>query len=143
MKSIHALILMLLTTSLNFPVQADRIFKWVDTNGTTHYSSKPPLPNIDTEIITSLDEPDESSENKLPVGVPSADSESTSQDPSQPDQNPEVLAYCKKLTEHLETLDSEDQVRLNKTDGSFEILGDEGRGRERDRIRQQMKKFCL
>ncbi|WP_172806746.1 DUF4124 domain-containing protein [Endozoicomonas arenosclerae] len=143
MKAISALTL-LLTVCLTIPVQADRIFKWVDENGTTHYSSRPPLANVDTEVITSLDEPDEDmSEKPLPSGVPSADSESTSNDPSKPDQNPEVLAYCKKLKDNLETLDSEDQVRLNKTDGSFEILGDEGRERERDRIRQQMKKFCL
>ncbi|MGI9282724.1 MAG: DUF4124 domain-containing protein [Endozoicomonas sp.] len=143
MKGIQALILMLLAASLHFPVQADRIFKWVDENGTTHYSSRPPLVNVDTDVISTLDEPYEGSDDKLPAGVPSVESESTSQDPSQPDQNPEVLAYCKKLTENLKVLDSEDQVRLNKTDGSFEILGDDSRERERDRIRQQMKKFCL
>ncbi|WOG28678.1 DUF4124 domain-containing protein [Endozoicomonas sp. 8E] len=139
MKAIQALVLLLLTACLNLPVQAEKIFKWVDEKGTAHYSSRPPLVNVDTEIISTVNEHKEDPGDP----PPSVESESAPENPSQTSQNPEVLAYCNTLSANLETLDSDDQVRLNKADGSFEILDDEGREREKERIRQQMKQFCF
>ncbi|WP_252178228.1 DUF4124 domain-containing protein [Endozoicomonas sp. 4G] len=139
MKVTQALVILIVAVCLNLPVQADKVFKWVDENGTAHYSSKPPLVNVDTEIIMTPDEHAEQPEDLLP----SVDSEPTSEDPSQPAPDPEILAFCERLSANLKTLNSDDQVRLNKADGSFEILDDEGREKEKERIRQQMKQFCL
>jgi hypothetical protein len=86
--------------------------------------------------------PEDSSEESHPAGVPTGSSESTSKDPVSEGKNPEVVEYCKSLTENLEILHAEEKVKLSKEDGSFEILGDEGREREIDRIQQQMKKYC-
>lgn len=139
MKATQALVMLIVTACLNLPIQADKIFKWVDENGTAHYSSRPPLVNVDTEIITTPDEQGEQPEDPLPF----VDSESSPEEPSQPAPDPEILAFCERLSANLKTLNSDDQVRLNKADGSFEILDDEGREKEKERIRQQMKQFCL
>lgn len=139
MKAIQALVLLLLTACLSLPVQAEKIYKWIDEKGTAHYSSRPPLVNVDTEIISTVNEHKEEPEDP----PPSAESESTPKNPSETRQNPEVLAYCNTLSANLETLDSDDQVRLDKADGSFEILNDEDREREKERIHQQMKQFCF
>ncbi|WP_257281777.1 DUF4124 domain-containing protein [Endozoicomonas sp. ISHI1] len=141
MKAIQALILLLLTACLNLPVQAEKIFKWVDESGTVHYSSRPPLVNVDTEVISTLDEQEKEPEEPHPPV--DSEPESIAENPPQSVHPPEVLAYCKTLSANLETLNSDDQVRVNKADGSFEILNEKGREREKERIRQQMKQHCF
>ena len=86
-------------------VAADRIFKWTDESGVTHFSSRPPMDRPNIEIISSGEEPEdeqavEPSEEPDDLAVepkpltsadsvhPKEDSSSEAQEPSAPEQKP-------------------------------------------------------
>lgn len=127
---------------------ADKVYKWVDENGTTHYSSRPPLIETDTEIIMTPDEPDEKVLIEKKDVTDSTEPTEAKTEPALPEGtssvpvNPEVVAYCEKLDKNLMVLNSEERIRLKREDGSFEILGNEGKEREKARIMEQKKKYC-
>ena len=127
---------LMLTGLLALPIQAASIYKWIDEQGITHYSSKPPILDGNAEVIKVPGEPDEimDPEEAIINGHPE------SLDKNSP--NPEVVQYCQKLFENLKALATDDDVRLEHEDGSFEILGDEGKEREKENVREQLKKYC-
>ncbi|MRI31737.1 hypothetical protein EOPP23_01840 [Endozoicomonas sp. OPT23] len=145
--------LLLLAGFMTLTANAGKVFKWIDERGTTHYSSRPPKIEVDTQVINMSGVPDElfleSSENKDSESK-SADEKSENQPPEQGDlsvdsegnKSADVVAYCEKLKKNLGILESEKRVQLQQEDGTIEILGDDAREREMSRLRGQMGKFC-
>ena len=125
--------------------QAEKIHKWIDDSGITHYSDLPPT--VDAEVIMSVDEPFEAdaekSEETEATERPAEDQSSNTQESEQPlPPSPEVITYCKQLAANMKVLGGEERVRIQHEDGSFEILEDEGREREKRRIQEQMDRLC-
>lgn len=138
------LIVFLLPVLILATAQAEKVHKWIDSSGTTHYSDRPPKIDIETEVIMSLDEPLELDANKNEESEPSEETpaEGSQEAEASLPPNPEVIAYCEQLKANMATLDGEERVRIQHEDGSFEILGDEGKEREKNRLQEQMTKFC-
>ena len=67
MLRITCMILLLLTFFARQSPAAERVYKWVDENNVTHFSSRPPMNQENLEVIPvseELDEPDEDDSQK-------------------------------------------------------------------------------
>ena len=135
------LMLFLLPVLILATAQAEKVHKWIDASGVTHYSDRPPLVDADTDVIAPIDEPVMDADT-TEVAEPGANEETVQQPQASLTPNPEVIAYCQQLKANMQALEGEQRVRLKRDDGSFEILENEGREREMRRIQEQMKKYC-
>ncbi len=145
--------LFLLAGFMTLTANAGKVFKWIDERGTTHYSSRPPKIEIDTQVINMSGVPDEifaenSSKTETDADEDNSDSEEKAAEPdvtvigSKDNKSADVIAYCQKVKNNLRILESEKQVQLQQEDGTIEILGNEAREREMKRLRDQRGKFC-
>lgn len=123
--------------------QAAPVYKWVDEKGVVHFSSKP---HHEAEDVEALDAPaspqigGESSDQNTNNNEDTSEVVEEVTDSKAP--TPEQIEYCKILKSNLNTLKSSPRVRMKKDNGEFEILGDESRQAEIDRIEKSIKESC-
>lgn len=149
--------LFLLAGFMTLTANAGKVFKWIDERGTTHYSSRPPKIEVDTQVINMSGVPDELFAENNDDAVTDADQDTADTDnkvdnktdapdvtviDSKDNKSADVIAYCQKVKNNLRILESEKRVQLQQEDGTIEILGNEAREREMKRLRDQKGKFC-
>ena len=144
--------LFLLAGFMTLTANAGKVFKWIDERGTTHYSSRPPKIEVDTQVINMSGVPDElfseisedakDSSEDTSNDSSEAQSSTPAQDSSESKKSADVIAYCKRIQKNLKTLQSEKQVQMQQEDGTIEVLGEAAREREMVRLQEQIKKFC-
>ena len=136
--------LLLLLIILPLWGQAGPVYKWVDEKGVVHFSTKPHHEAEDVETLEASESPRIGGESNSQKD--SENSEETSDTVEEVVENnaptPEQIEYCKILKNNLKTLKSSPRVRMKKENGEFEILGDNARQAEIDRIEKSIKETC-
>ena len=122
---------------------SDQIYRWTDEKGVVHFSSKPIDESLDHELMPIPDAPTPTPGSQRQETDDAKEAEQKAPrtvETSGPTQ--EEIEYCKKLTTNINTLKNSPRVRIKKANGEFEILGDEGKKAEMDRLNKLMKEFC-
>ena len=135
--------LLLLLIILPMWIQAGSVYKWVDEKGVVHFSSKPHYEAEDVETFEASKSPrigGEPNEQDSQNNEESTEANEENVDNSEP--TPEQIEYCNILKSNLKTLKSSPRVRMQKENGEYEILGDEARQSEIDRIEKSIKESC-
>lgn len=123
---------------------SDQLYRWTDDKGVVHFSSKPLDSDQEHELIPLPDAP-----TPTPGGLPSepAEQEKVVEQPpqfavenAQPTQ--EDIEYCRQITTNMKTLKNSPRVRIKRENGEYEILGDDARQAEIDRLAKLLKDFC-
>lgn len=135
--------LLLLLIILPLWVQAGSVYKWVDEKGVVHFSSKPHHEAEDVEMVDASESP------RIGGEAERQDSQNNNEstepvkevvDNSAP--TPQQLEYCNALKSNLKTLNSSPRVKKQKPNGEYEVLGDEARQSEIDRIMKSLEESC-
>jgi len=134
------LTLLLSLTLFSFHAHSESLYKWVDENGTTHYSSKPvsqhgedekvPKPDIPMQGVGSSHKPEANGDNEGNV----KDQEQA--------QKKKDETFCKQVSENITVLKSGSNVEVKKEDGSLEMLDNEQKKAELKRQTAQFKEAC-
>lgn len=147
MCNIHTKLLASLFACLLLPaVQAAPIYKWVDEQGTQHFSSEPPA-SMDAQKI-SVQTP-RSPSQPVSAPVPSA---KTDDAPSQQDidqqvrkqvaqENEELKQQCTRLRTNLSQLKNNPRL-LAEIDGQTVRLSEEQRQERIRETEEQIRQFC-
>ena len=122
---------------------SDPIYRYTDEKGVVHFSDKPvnegqgheliPLPNAPTPT------PGKTKSEPVEAKTQETQAERTAEN-TQPSQ--EEVEYCKTLAANMNTLKNNPRVRVKKANGEFEILDDDGKKANMDRLNKLMKEFC-
>ncbi len=108
-------------------VQATQIYTWVDDNGVTHFSERPPK-NVKASIIrpktghsepVNYDNPATTEASPAPTAQARANPA-----PQAANRDPE---RCEQARKNLETLQNFGRIRIRADDGSFHYLTEEER----------------
>ena len=123
--------------------QAGSVYTWIDEKGVVHFSSKP---HHEAEDVETLETPQPPRMSKASSDQKAENSEENPETAEEIAENqpptPEQIEYCKILKSNLNTLKSSPRVRMKKANGEFEILGDEARQAEIDRIEKAIEESC-
>ncbi len=134
--------LLLLLTLLPGLLMADKIYKWTDTNGTVHFSHKPPQHSQSADVLDLPEFPSihGSSDARAVAEIVEKRSDTET---SQVSEQASLKAYCASLMSNMETLKNSPRVRVKKDNGEYDILDDEGRKSEMARIERLLQENCL
>ena len=135
--------LLLLLIVLPLWVQAGPVYKWVDEKGIVHFSSKPHHEAKDVETLKNPEAPEmphASARKRETANKESPEAEKEVVENASPTS--EQVEYCKALRNNLDTLKTSPRIRKKKDNGEFEVLGDEAREAEMDRVQKTIEEFC-
>lgn len=127
-------------------VQAAKFYKWVDRNGVTHYSAKPPAPGVGTVIKVS----GSAVSAPTPAGAeekPAAKNKKAAKDfdpQAEADRlnKEQVAKQCSSFRKNLATMNKHSRIRLVKQDGSIEVLGEDQRQERIKEAQDFIKESC-
>lgn len=122
-------------------LHADTYYKWIDDNGTTHYSSKPPEDREASPVHTTgrasgpvsrmAPKPKTNKDNSdgLEEGSTAYDAEANEK-------------FCSEAQNRLNLMISSNQVKQKNKDGSVVMLSEEQRQGQIARIKDQISEHC-
>ena len=132
---------------------ADKIYKWVDGDGNTHYGDVPP-PSVHTEelrvdVVPSdpgkalprleTSDPESSATDSSTTG--SASPDSTEPDPEMSDDQAESI--CKQAHREIKYLNNaKHRSRVRNPDGTTRHINTEERKARREQAKQDIKDYC-
>lgn len=123
---------------------AQKFYKWVDSEGVTHYTTTPP-PGKKVDLVktynTRSKAPTPSMKPKPSVAdkaKEASEAEAADQEP-QYKKNPE---YCATARDNLTTIDSNNRVRLKDKDGNLRYATHEEREKRRQEALKAIKINC-
>lgn len=117
----------------------DKVYKWTDAKGHTHYAQRPPL-DTKTETIrpaTGHSEP-------VKYETPSA---TTNTQPETNNSNTVAInkfnaERCEKARQNAEVLNTTARIRVKGDDGEYSYLSTEERAQKLDEANQAIKESC-
>lgn len=116
------------------------VYKWVDAEGRTHYSSTPP-PGADAKPVVIREDPPPPSSAPAPGQPPAGSPPGTDNNrPRPPDQA--RVAACDTARHNLALLEKDGPVAKPGPDGKNVLLEGEARARELDRARKAVAYLC-
>ncbi|WP_299735114.1 DUF4124 domain-containing protein [uncultured Endozoicomonas sp.] len=123
---------------------AESMYKWTDENGVVHFSTTPPVEQMETELLN------QQSPQLISNGAPPSPEEAPGSDTEQPTSSPTISlsneaeknAYCSSLNGNLVMLKSTPRLKITRANGESEVLDDAGRQKEAARIQGLLDKFC-
>jgi Domain of unknown function (DUF4124) len=129
----------LVTTSQGFAATADKVYKWTDAKGQTHYAQRPPL-GTKTEAI----KPDISHSDPVSYAAPAAAEQAkadtkTGSTNALKDIDPE---RCDLARKNAEALASTARIRVKGDDGKYTYLSPEGRADKIAEFNEIIKESC-
>jgi hypothetical protein len=138
---------LLLTVSLipSTHAFAERIYKWVDDQGTTHYGARPPIDRPSQEIRINTPQAGQSDASTEPK---SSDAQSKAKDeqpvPEKIDKrNKEAIARnCDIYRQNLKVMNESGRVRVQETDGQMRMLPEEERQEKIKQAQEYLKQYC-
>ena len=137
---------------------ADKIYRWTDADGQTHFGSQPPeqIRNAQ-ELNLRVQQPSASTANVADSSPSSTDSDQSNKDPEQaaeqanadqpepakPTIAPEVAARnCRIAKEQLEQLSVNFSRRYSQADGTVRPLTDAERAAKTQQMNEAIQKYC-
>ena len=140
MKSLASLILALtciLISSITFAAP-EKVYKWTDSKGITHYGQRPPA-NTDTEVIKpQIGHSD-------PVTYGSASSAAASQDDLKKAETEKPLKdaeRCSQARKNLETLKTYTHIKMKGEDGEYRYLSPDEQKQKLDESAKAVEESC-
>ncbi len=134
-------IMLILTPAL---VAAKQIYKWTDEDGVVHFSSKPvdetqthdlvPLPTVPALNSGTTKKKAEAASRSV-----TKDTEFVSEE-REPTQ--EEIDYCNKLNDNIRALMITPRVKIERDNGEYEVLDNEGRKKEIEQLKALKNDFC-
>ena len=124
---------------------SDQIYRYTDEKGIVHFSDKPINEGQDHELIPLPDAPTPTpmqGKAKSESAESSTTEEKTEKTAENNQPTQEEIEYCKTLAVNMNTLENTPRVRIKKANGEFEILGEESKKAEIERLKMLMKEFC-
>ncbi len=144
----RSLIAALLLTLLALPASAEKVYKWVDENGVSHFSAQPP-PEQSAETVDVRPAPGNSR-----VGMPQSlrEKRERKEERAREAEAAEELArakrerdrkLCQQARDNYEQLKNENRVRvMDEETGRYRVLPYEELVAKRKGYRQDMEKYC-
>lgn len=128
------IILLLLTTT---PLQA-AIHRWVDENGKVHYSDSPPA-QTQTDTIKLPPAP------KVVQPAPKKAEDAEQERPPKEGEyfKDEAKKACDESKQRLEKAESEQQLFHRNSDGTRRYMSDEQKQEYLQKLRDNIKEYCL
>ena len=137
-----ALINCLLLTLLSSSAYASTIYKWVDPQGVTHFSTEPPAQQGSERIgMKNVPASQRHTETPTPEHHPLVDTDAITKRTKQKiaDQEKARIEYCQGLTQDIAQLENNPRVRTTADDGSVRRITEEER---QDRIKTAKTDFA-
>lgn len=122
-------------------LSANTYYKWVDDNGTTHYSNKPPKDRESSPVHTTSRASGPAS-RMAPKVQSNNDATKTSEEGSTLYDAKASEEFCTNAKERLSLVISSNQIKQKSKDGSVVMLSEEQRQSEITRIREQLAEHC-
>ena len=129
---------------------AEQFYKWIDAQGTTHYTEDPPPPSAtnSSEVRVSTRQP--SGSDAAPPAPAAKNSNKTDNDKKAKtdssknnaavaDKDPE---RCKILQDNLQAMQSHGRVKMTDANGEVRVLSDDEKQQQMDSTQKQIKTFC-
>ena len=129
-------------------LMASQVYKWVDSNGTTHFSAQPPQGQSATSINTNVPA------SKAPEASPEPQRESFSAiaDPEQAAidkkvkeevaaKEAEIKQYCESARNDLSQLQNNPRIRM-EVDGEVKRLGEDERQTKIAELTKSISELC-
>jgi len=124
------------------PLAAQTYYKWVDDQGTVHYTADPPANRTYAEVDTQ-GQVIATREVAPPANSPDSTEPEQVQMPRQAPPDPElVAARCRQAQENLFWLQNKRRVILEKDDGSQQFLNEEEQQQMVEESRALMEQWC-
>lgn len=117
--------------------QAELIYKWVDSDGVTHYAQHPPL-DVEAEVFS-------------PSGIAPAEeaddddtlAEASETDAASDDTGPSTIdEFCEQIRQQLEVIETAEDIRVQAEDGTLERLEGERLEQRRQTLQAQIDQNC-
>lgn len=134
-------VLLALAAAFCLPLAAQTYYKWVDDQGTVHYSAEPPDDRAYDEVDTQ-GQVIASRELAPPAPAEPAPAERVEMPREAPPDPQLVAARCRQAQENLFWLQNKRRVILEKDDGSQEFLDEEQQQRMIEENRAMMEQWC-
>lgn len=121
--------------------QSNKAYKWVDGQGVTHFSARPPEDGKPSETINIRT--GEAARDTEPAELPTqpetqADSPPATEPYRQPDRR-----LCDQAREAAAALDDSDRVQVREQDGEeYRMLDEEELEEWRERARENIRRHC-
>ena len=141
----HPLLAVLAITLCATPLTglADQVYRWVDDEGVTHFTSHPPKgrPSETLRTQTGHSEPvDYSSQYPRPK-TESNTAQSASEVAEQPSPQ-ELDEACRRARQNIQTLQDGGRIAVEAEDGSARYLDEQERAERLEQARQIMDRAC-
>ncbi|WP_353405825.1 DUF4124 domain-containing protein [Pseudoteredinibacter isoporae] len=129
----------------NDALAAKKFYKWVDKDGVTHYSERPPR-GQKAQVVTTYagrgtpatsaapkaDEEDSQETNKQEAAAQQSE-------PAAPTKNPRI---CQSARRNLDILERSNRVRLQDENGELKTLSNEEKEKQRRTAQQAVEQHC-
>lgn len=127
--------------SLSTPASADKIYRWVDDSGQTHFSSQPPA---DKRQGANEYQPNYSTHKADPMAPQYRAQEKTNpvDEKTQKAAEPDTTAQCEEAKSYKAALTSGEAARFRGADGKVTTYSEEKRLSELKRADQLIARFC-
>jgi len=126
-------------------VADDAIYKWVDADGVTHYSPRPPS-DVEYEQLTPAGgriRAPERTTAATPEAMPESMPEMPPVERGQTGPDPEVVAErCEQARQNLAELTQSTRIILREEDGTEQLLDEEGRQRTIEETEAFIEEWC-
>ena len=141
-KSTSFLLITILSSVFSTGLFADKFYKWVDENGTTHYGSKP-SPNHKSNEVRTTGRASGPASQMAPKNEPSKQENTISSTEGTVAYDAEELkTYCNSLKDRLNLMISSNQIKQRNTDGSVVMLKEEERQSQISDIKSKLADTC-
>ncbi|MCD8523711.1 MAG: DUF4124 domain-containing protein [Saccharospirillaceae bacterium] len=141
-----AVIFTLLLAAGTTIVQAEKLYRWVDENGQTHFSNLPPANHSghSEEYQLQVSKPaDKVDGYKIGIKQENASPASTSTEQEKPRMTKaEAEAGCAKARKHKDIVSTNFNTRFKQEDGEYRPLTDEQRAEQIKLADEQIAKYC-
>ena len=122
-------------------LHADTYYKWIDDNGTTHYSSKPPKDRESSPVHTNSRASGPVS-RMAPKEKQAANSSEQTEDGSTLYDAKANEEFCASAKDRLNLIISSNQVKQKSKDGNVVMLSEDQRQAEITRVQEQILEHC-
>ncbi|WP_430461682.1 DUF4124 domain-containing protein [Thalassolituus sp. LLYu03] len=142
---IPASLLSLLLIGVSVNALAEKVYRWVDENGQTHFSALPPEGVSDAEqykfkvnkpsVSAAKSNDGKAEDNKAPAAEKAVETKASV-------SAEEAAAACKQARDYKTTLATNFNRRFKQEDGSFRPLTDNERSAENKKADELITSYC-
>jgi hypothetical protein len=140
--------LLALAAMLADPAAAKTFYKWVDDNGTTHFTAEPPN-DRDYDVVSTTGqrlgnrafEPANPSSREAPP-EPEPGPQLPREAELSSDERERLQAQCEQARQNLQVLQTRSRIVVEEDDGTQRVAGEDERQRLIDEAQALIREYC-